>query len=161
MSFPASALEGASRYNRSLMADDRYLIPRPPEPERTQPAQHPREHKRANVAMCIACLAALFTAWQAYEVRQSRIEAKTTLLDQAKDVDRARKAAEDSAAAARLLAEVGKQSLSISDRGAVASERSARAAEQSLKTSKELFAEGRRAEMSRITTIMQQFEAGL
>jgi hypothetical protein len=130
------------------------------EPERTQPAQHPREQRRANIAVGVACLAGFFTAWQAYEARQTRVDAKNAWLNQAKDVERARKAAEDSAVAAMLLAAVGKQSLSISDRGALASERSARAAEQSLRTSKELFAEGRRAEMSRVTTMMQQFEAG-
>lgn len=75
-------------------------------------------------------------------------------------MERARKAAEDSAKAALLLADLGKQSLSITDRGAVASERSARTAEASFKTTKELFAEGRRAEMSRITTVMHPLEAG-
>jgi hypothetical protein len=148
----------ASRYSQRVMADNQYVIPPPPEPERTQRAQHPRERRRANIALGVACLAVFFAAWQAYEARQARLDAKNASLSQEKDVERARKAAEESAAAAMLLAEVGKQSLSISDRGALASERSAHAAEQSLRTSKELFAEGRRAEMSRITTVMQQFE---
>lgn len=142
------------------MADnDQYLIPSPAAPEPTQLSQHVRDQRRANTAIVIACVAAAFAAWQAYEARQARLDAKQAALDQRADVERARRAAEDSAAAAKLLAQVGQQSLAISDRGALAAERSARAAERSLTTSKELFAEGRRAEISRVTTVMKQFEA--
>src|ERR1039457_3492771 len=154
------AVSANASYNRhspqaySLnMSDEELVLRAPPSPEATQPPAHPSEQKRATVSIWISCiaivfalLAALGSIWQAHEVRQTRLNAEKVLNDQAKDVERARKAAEESATAAKLLADVGRQGLSISDRGALASERSARAAEQSLKTSKDLFAEGRRAE---------------
>jgi hypothetical protein len=82
------------------MADDQYLIPSPAKPEETQLATHPKEQGRTNIAIGIACLAAVFTLFQAYEAHRARLDAKTAADAQAKDVERSRKAAEDSATAA-------------------------------------------------------------
>jgi len=82
------------------MADDQYVIPTPPKPEKTQLATHPKEQRRANIAIAVACLAAVFTLWQACEAHQARVDAKKAADLQAKDVERSRKAAESSANAA-------------------------------------------------------------
>jgi hypothetical protein len=82
------------------MADDQYLIPPPPKPESTQLAQHPQDKRRANVAIVIAALAVLLTLFQAYEAHRARVDAKAASDMQSKDVERSRKAAEDSAIAA-------------------------------------------------------------
>jgi hypothetical protein len=82
------------------MADDQYVIQPPPRPEGTQLATHPKEQRRVNIAIGVACLAAIFTLWQACEAHQARVDAKKAVDLQAKDVERSRKAAEDSAQAA-------------------------------------------------------------
>src|ERR1035438_7693663 len=117
------------------MTDDKYLIPPPLKAEGTQLAPHPKERWRTNLAIGIACLAALFTGWQAWEARQARIDSKTASVKQTEDVERSRKAAEDSAKAVQDLAEAMKINAAASQTTADASERSARAAEQSLRTS--------------------------
>lgn len=70
------------------MSDEGLLLPKPPEPERTQPAAHPQEQKRATLALRIsriaaffACLAALGSIWQAAEVRKSRQIAEQALAE--------------------------------------------------------------------------------
>src|SRR5450756_2178933 len=62
------------------MSDDELLIRKPQAPEPTQPAPHPKEHKRATVALWISCIAAFFallaaigSIWQAIEVRRARL----------------------------------------------------------------------------------------
>ncbi|MGD0909076.1 MAG: hypothetical protein ABSA96_15955 [Candidatus Acidiferrales bacterium] len=59
------------------MQEDKYRIPLPPEPEETQLEQHPREQKRATIAILIAIIASSFTGWQAWEARQARIDSRT------------------------------------------------------------------------------------
>lgn len=95
------------------MSDDRYLIPEPPKPDETQRALHPRERVRANIAIGVALVAALFTGIQAWEAHTARIQAQNAAADQKTAVEIARdaavsgqKAAESSAAAA--WASVGK-----------------------------------------------------
>ena len=56
------------------MSDEQYLIPSPPEPEKTQPAQHPRDRSRASWSLVIACVALCISVWAVYESRQSRSE---------------------------------------------------------------------------------------
>jgi hypothetical protein len=82
------------------MADEQFVIPTPPKPEKTQLATHPKERRRANLAIGVACLAAIFTLWQACEAHHARTDVKKAADLQAKDVERSRKAAEDSARAA-------------------------------------------------------------
>jgi hypothetical protein len=60
------------------MPDDQYLLPRPPQAESTQPPEHPKEQRRANIALFIALLAAGFTAWQAWEGHEARLDANET-----------------------------------------------------------------------------------
>jgi hypothetical protein len=56
---------------------------------------------RANIAIAVASLAAVFTGWQAYEARQARLDAQKASGQQTKDIERSRKAAEASATAAQ------------------------------------------------------------
>jgi len=58
--------------------DEKYVLPSPSEPERTQAPEHPRQQRRANIAVGISLLAALFTAWQAWEGHQTRADANNT-----------------------------------------------------------------------------------
>ena len=87
------------------MSDDRYLIPPPPQPEETQPALHPRERTRANIAIGVALFAAAFTGYQAYEAHETRIDARTASEQQKSDVERSRIAAEKSAEASNRSAD--------------------------------------------------------
>jgi hypothetical protein len=66
------------------MEEDKYQITLPHEPEKTQLAQHPREQRRATIAILIAIIASGFTGWQAWEARQARIDARTAA-NQARD----------------------------------------------------------------------------
>jgi hypothetical protein len=107
------------------MSDEQYALPRHPPPEPTAPVQHPRERRRANIAICIAVAAAFGSTWQAWEVRETRKAGKQASDAQALDVERSRKAAEDSAAAAKKLADG-------MERSAKAAELSAEAGRNSL-----------------------------
>ena len=89
------------------------------------------------VAIFVALASAAFTGWYAYEARrqaeiteQARRDAKLASDAQARDVERSRKAAEDSATAAALLADAALKSLSIADTTARTQARSLALAEQ-------------------------------
>jgi hypothetical protein len=76
------------------VSDDQYVIPTPPEPERTQLPEHPKEHHRSTIALCVALAAAVFSGWQAWEAHQSRVELRRAAADQSKEAKEARKAAD-------------------------------------------------------------------
>jgi predicted negative regulator of RcsB-dependent stress response len=99
---------------------------------RTQLEQHPKEQRRANIAIAVACLAAIFAGWQAWEARQARADARTSSDAQKADVERSRQAAEASAVAAQNLASSGEQTATASEKAANAAVLSARSGEQSL-----------------------------
>ena len=69
------------------MSDNRYALPTPPPPEPIAPVPHRKELRRANLAIAVAFLCAVFTAWYAWEQHQFRIEAKQASDAQAKDVE--------------------------------------------------------------------------
>lgn len=78
----------------------------------TQPPLHPHERRRANIAIAIAAVAAIFSGVQAYESHQSRLNSQKALAAQTKtleaqtrDAERSRIAAEKSADAASRSAE--------------------------------------------------------
>jgi hypothetical protein len=119
------------------MSDDKYLLPKGAEPRPTALAPHPTEQRRATLAIGIALLTAFATGWYAWtehqariEEHQARIEAKRAFDAQAKEVERARRAAEDSAGAAARLADAAQQSLSITEAMAHTQGRSLYLAEQ-------------------------------
>jgi hypothetical protein len=93
------------------MTDDRYVIPRPPEPDKTQLAPHPGDRRRTVIAIAIASFAAMFSGWQAIEAQRSRIANQEASEAQTSDVERARKAAEDSAKAAERSADAAWKSV--------------------------------------------------
>ena len=119
------------------MADDKYALPRPPEPERTQLAQHPHEQRRATIAVVIAVLAACFTGWQAWEAHQARIESQKAAQAQSLDIERSRRAAENSALAASAMASSVSKNVELFERSVRIGEGNARTAQQSLTTSLE------------------------
>ena len=82
------------------MSDDQYLIQPAPKPEGTQLAQHPQDKRRANIAIGVAVLAVSLTGIQAWEAHTARVDAGNVLVAQAKDVERSRTSAENSADAA-------------------------------------------------------------
>jgi hypothetical protein len=103
------------------MSDERYLL-KPPTAEPTQAPPHPKEQKRATLALQISSIAAFFallaalgSIWQAFEVWRSREEARKAFDTQAKDVERSRKAAEETAGAMRSLSELMNQSAKTSE----------------------------------------------
>ena len=85
--------------------DEQYLIQPPPKPPGTQLAQHPQDKRRANIAIAIAALAVVITGVQAYEAHRARVDAKNLADAQSIDVERSRKAAEDSVSAANRAAD--------------------------------------------------------
>jgi hypothetical protein len=136
-----------------MSSQDPYLIPGTQPPEPRQADEHPNVAQRSKTAIIlsicavvVAASAALFSflQWKAAD-RQADIAERAFKLaekssqDQAEDVRRSRKAAEESAKAAATLADTGLKSLSLTERGANASERSARTAEESLKTNVATF----------------------
>jgi hypothetical protein len=111
------------------MSDERFVLPRPPEPEKTDQRPHPIRQRLDIVAIVIALFAAAFSAlqWHADD-RQARAAeqtldiaeksldlAKRASEDQAADVERARAAAEASARSAALLAEAAKRSAAAAE----------------------------------------------
>ncbi len=125
------------------MADERFVLPSPPKPDPTEYHPHPLRVRLDVVALAIACLAALFSylQWRA-ENKQAQVAekaldlARSTSDDQAKDVARSRKAAEDSVAFAKALAETALRGLKISERSARAAELSAAAGRDALAVSR-------------------------
>jgi hypothetical protein len=103
----------------SMSSDDRYALPQPPEPEPSQAALHPRERRRATVAIMVSFLCAVFTGWYAWDTHQMRLYAEK---------------------ASSTQAEEAKETRAASERSAQAAERSAGAAEQSIFLSRELVA---------------------
>lgn len=101
-----------------MAADDGLLIrtpPPPPPPEPTEKKPHRWTIGLSLVALLLAGVSAFYTYRQADEAHQARIEAKNASDAQANDVERSRKASEDSALAATQLASVAQKSLSITE----------------------------------------------
>jgi hypothetical protein len=140
------------------MADDDLLLPRRQPPEPTENKPHPWTVWLSVAAIVFAGVSAFYSYRQAYwagiqaaEAHKARVDAKVASDAQAKDVERSRKAAEGSAAAAGKLADAAQMSLKITDRGAKASERSVeianegqRVAERTLQNSIDEFRTERR-----------------
>jgi hypothetical protein len=93
-------------------ADDHLVLPPAPQPEKTEPAPHPKRLRWDMAAIAISVLALGGTVWQACEAR------------------RAREAAEESATAAKALNGLTKDSLVIAQAAATAAAQSANAAEK-------------------------------
>src|SRR5207245_4252336 len=97
----------------SDISDHKYLLPRAPAPEPTESKPHRWTVWLGLAALLAAFACAGFTAWYAYEAHASRIDTLKALNAQAKDVERARAAAEASAEAALRLANAAQKSLKI------------------------------------------------
>ncbi len=104
------------------MSDKDLEIPQPKPAEPTQPAPHPKEHRRATIALWISCIAAFFallaatgSVWQAVEVRQTRFENHKALDAQAQDVERSRRAAEDSVRMAQRMSEAFARTVTLAN----------------------------------------------
>jgi hypothetical protein len=108
-----------------MNADEKYAIPQPKKPEPTEKRPHPQTFGVSIAALVVALIAAGFAGWQACEAHEARTDAKQALNAQAKDVERSRKAAENSASAAKALAESSLRGLAIAERSAHAAESSA------------------------------------
>src|SRR2546428_1243571 len=76
----------------------------------------------------------MFSGWQAWEARQARTAAKSTLQVEAEDAARSRQAAERSAEAAVVLAHAAEKNAIAAERSASASEHNIRIAAQQLET---------------------------
>jgi hypothetical protein len=118
---------------------DKYEIPLPKPPEKTQLAQHRYDQRRANIAVAIAVLAATFTGWQAWEAHNVRKNGEAAARFQAeeakKSADAAQvslKLAEKQALAAEKNALIAERNATLNERGAKAIEQTARASQQAL-----------------------------
>ena len=96
-----------------MSSDDRYALPQPPELEPSQSALHPRERRRANVAIIVSFICAVFTGWYAWDTHQMRLDVEKATRMQAEDTRRARAASERSARAAESSAGAAGQSISL------------------------------------------------
>jgi hypothetical protein len=98
----------------AFMSNDKYTIATRPPQEPTEKRLHVSTLRISIVALIIALLAAGGSIWQTWEVRQTRFAANKAIQAQAADVERSRKAAEDTARAASQLAEAVGRSAAIS-----------------------------------------------
>lgn len=94
-----------------------------PQPEPIQPAPHPREERRANVAIVLSVVAIICAGGAWYEshrqgnIAQNALDlAKKSADEQKSDVERSRKAAEGLAEATKASIAIWQQAASASDR---------------------------------------------
>jgi len=121
------------------MSDEELIIHVSPKEEPTQLAAHPKDQRRAAVALWISCTSLLLaiaaatgSVWQAVEAHKARIEAAINADAQRLDVERSSRAAEQSAGASVSLADAARRSAIAEEENAKTSSRSADAAVDSL-----------------------------
>ena len=109
-----------------MAADDELLIRTPLPSEPTEKRPHRWTVGLSLGALLLAGVSAFYTYRQADEAHNARIDAKKASDAQAGDVERSRKASEDSALAAEKLADIAQRSLTITERSASQTSRATR-----------------------------------